>query len=112
MAKLFSRVRVETSTTGTGDVTIGAPVAGFTSFANAGVVDGDTVSYVIEDGAGYEIGTGVYTASGTTLTRNVIQSSNSNSALSLTGNAELFLSLNSNDVYTQDQAIGITIALG
>lgn len=112
MAKLFNRVKVETATTGSGIITLGATVAGFTNFNNAGVADGDTVSYVIEDGSSYEIGTGVYTASNTTLTRNVIQSSNSNNALNLTGSAEVFLSLNNKDVYTQDQAIGITIALG
>ena len=112
MAKLFNRVRMTTATTGTGDVTLQAAVAGYTSFDTAGVQDGDYVSYVIEDGSSYEIGTGVYTASGTTMTRNVTQSSNSNNPLVLSGSAEVFLSLAKDDVYTQDQVIGVTIALG
>jgi len=112
MAKLFNRVRVETTTTGSGDISLGATVAGFQNFANGGVADGDEVSYVIEDGASYEIGRGIYSDANTTLTRNVIESSNSDNALNLTGSAEVFLSVNNKDIYTQSQIIGITIALG
>jgi hypothetical protein len=56
-------------------------------------MDGNTVRYVIEDiNNEYEIGLGVYTASGTTLTRGPSESSNGGAAINLTGNAVVFVS--------------------
>jgi len=82
------------TTSGTGSpVTLGTAVQQFLTFAQAGVADGDTVLYSILDGAnGGEVGWGVYTASGTTLTRNVIKSTNSNAAISLSGAAQVAIS--------------------
>jgi hypothetical protein len=91
MAKFANRAAMETATVGTGTITLGAAVSMHQTFADAGVVDGDTVAYVIEDGVEWEIGTGVYTASGTTLTRTVTESSNSDSALNLSGGAIVFI---------------------
>lgn len=78
MGKLFNRARMTVSgIPGTGNVTLNAAMSGFLSFVDAGVVDGDLVSYVIEDGPLWEIGEGTYTAVGTILTRTtVINSSN------------------------------------
>jgi hypothetical protein len=82
---------MSTSTTGTGTITLGSAENGYQSFDDAGVPDGDVVRYVIEDGANWEVGTGTYTASGTTLTRTVTESSNSDAALNLSGNAVVFI---------------------
>jgi hypothetical protein len=98
MAKLFNLARMTTATTGTGTITLGAAVSGFLSFAGAGVADGDTVSYGISDGANGEVGTGVYTASGTTLTRSPIKSTNGNAAISLSGTAQVFITALATDI--------------
>lgn len=92
MAKLYNLARMTTATTGTGTITLGSAVSGYLSFADAGVSDADVVDYAIKDGSNSEIGTGTYTASGTTLTRTVTKSTNSNSAISLSGTAEVFIS--------------------
>lgn len=100
MAKLVNRAYVATATTGTGTITLGAAEPGQLTFAAAGVVDGETVRYVIEDGTSWEIGSGVYTASGTTLTRSVSQSSNANTPISLSGSAKVFVAPSASDIVT------------
>ena len=92
MVKLVNRAKMTTSTTGTGTVTLGSAVDGFQTFTAAGVADGDTVRYCIEDGtSSFELGSGVFTASGTTLTRVVSESSNSGNAINLSGDAIVFI---------------------
>ena len=98
-----------TSTTGTGTITLGSASSGFQTFADAGVADGDTIRYVIEDGASWEIGSGVYTASGTTLTRTVLESSNSDAALSLSGSATVFVTAVAEDI---PHPFGVNLIVG
>ena len=98
MATLANRAKMTTATTGTGTITLGSAADGYQTFAAAGISNGDTVRYTIEDGNNWEIGTGTYTASGTTLTRSVTESSNSGSAISLSGDAVVFLTLAAQDL--------------
>lgn len=108
MVSLVNRAKVVTTTTGTGTVTLGSAVSGYQTFTDAGVSDGDTVRYVIEDGSNWEIGAGTYTASGTTLTRTVSESSNSGSAISLSGSAVVFVSAVEEDIVQLDKAQTLT----
>jgi hypothetical protein len=98
MTKLVNRAKMSTATTGTGTITLGTAESGYQSFADAGVVNGDVVRYVIEDGTDWEIGTGTYTASGTTLSRTVSESSNADAALNLTGSAVVYVSAAAADI--------------
>jgi len=96
---LYNRVRAVTATTGTGTITLGEPVSGYFPFhadSNigwAGVTDGDTVPYVIEDGNHFEIGKGAWSSSARTLTR-LLSESSTGSLLSLSGRATAFISSN------------------
>lgn len=111
MAKLFNRARMTITSTGTGTLTVGSAVTGYQTFASAGVANGDVVSYAIEDGANWEIGTGTYTSSGTTLSRTVTASSNSNTAISVTTSAQVYVTALVADIVNANSgsATGLTI---
>jgi len=91
MSNVFAnRVLVSTATTGTGTITLGAGLAGYRSFGGAGIANGSIVRYLIIDGNNWEIGTGTYTSSGTTLSRTVQESSaGGTTAISLSGGARV-----------------------
>ena len=80
-------VKVFCATTGTtSPLALGAAVGGFRSAA--GLVNGATYNYAIWDGPNYEVGQGVYSTSGPTITRALIYaSSNSGAAINLSGSA-------------------------
>ena len=94
--KHANNVKMTTATTGTGTITLGAAVTGYQSFADGGVANSDTVKYLIEDGVAWEIGTGTYTTSGTTMARSVIESSNADAALNLSGSAVVSIIMEGN----------------
>jgi hypothetical protein len=90
--QLFDLVKMTTPTTGAGTLILGSAVGTFRSFATAGVPNGATVRYVIADPGlvptQREWGTGVYTSSGTTLTR-VLGGSSTGALLNLSGAAHI-----------------------
>lgn len=91
MVTLVNRAKMTTATTGTGTITLGSAVSGYQTFAAAGVANTNVVRYVIEDGANWEIGSGTYTSSGTTLTRTPTESSSGGAAITLSGSAVVFI---------------------
>lgn len=98
MVKLVDRAKMTTATTGTGTITLGSASSGYQSFAAAGVANGNVVRYTIEDGANWEIGTGTYTSTGTTLSRSPTQSSSGGAAINLSGSATVFVTVASADL--------------
>ena len=99
---------MSTSTTGTGTITLGSALTGFQTFDGAGVTNGQTVRYVIEDGDNFEIGSGAYTTSGTTLARGATESSNSDNAINLSGSATVFIAAVAADIFTNDGSRSLT----
>jgi hypothetical protein len=99
---LQNLVRVLTATTGTGTLTLGATVTGFIGVPAA--LDGKYVTYEIaEPGSAptaREVGRGLYTLSGATLTRaTIFASTNGGSAINLTsGAAYVSLTLCDDDI--------------
>lgn len=68
--KFFNRVRVNTATVGQGTLTLGSAVgSNMMTPAESGAVDGDETTFVIEEGADFEISRGIVGGSATTITR-------------------------------------------
>jgi len=98
VSKTYDLVRVFTSTTGTGTVTLGAATSNGRTFSSAGIPTGTRVSYGIIDGADSEVGTGFYSSTGPTLTRTKVYSSTQGgSKLNLSGNAIVYVTVNAQD---------------
>jgi hypothetical protein len=87
----FDRVNFTTATAGTGLITVGAAVSGFMTPAQASVTNLASVVYFIKDGTAWESGYGVYTVSGTTMTR-TLRDSSTGALLNLSGSATAFFS--------------------
>jgi hypothetical protein len=118
---LADRAGMTSSTTGTGTLTLsgalGAAVVNtcsYQSFATAGITNGQTVSYLILDANGdWEVGRGVYTSSGTTLSRSPLYSSNGGAAINLSGSEQIFITALAEDLVTTITAgSGISITGG
>jgi len=106
------RIKVSTTTTGTGTITLGTVADGFQSFNAIG--DGNTTYYAVVSGNDWEVGLGTYTASGTTLSRDtILESSNSGSAITLAGTSDVFCTYPAEKAVIQDSTnTGIAPQLG
>lgn len=98
MTKFANRAKMSISSTGTGNVTLNAAEVGYQTFAQAGIVDSDSIRYIIEDGTAWEIGTGLMSSSATVMARTVEESSNSNNALNLTSAAKVLIGITAQDL--------------
>lgn len=104
---LANIAKMESATTGTGTLTLGAAVTGYLSFANAGVTNGQVVTYAIEDYdvsgniIAREVGAGTYNSTGPTLTRDTVYSStNAGAKINCSGLQYVFVSLAKEDLAT------------
>jgi len=109
---LHNLASMTTPTIGTGVITLGSATTGALTFAAAGVVNGETVSYAIRDGNNTECGTGVYSSAGTTLTRSPVNSSSGGAPINLSGSAVVFLVTLASDVVTPALLAGGTLPIG
>lgn len=116
MAKLYNLAAMTVASTGTGTITLGsaATINGvlYLSFAAAGVSNGEVVAYSINDVGGSEVGTGTYTAAGTTLSRTPVTSTNSNNAINMTAAAIVKISPAKEDIANLRQSNTFTDTTG
>ncbi len=101
------RVKETTATTGTGTITLAGAVTHFEAFSAIG--NSNTTYYcIVHEDTNYdewEVGYGVYTLSGTTLTRTAVTSSNSDSLVSFTaGTKSVFCTLPANKTVLKDSS--------
>jgi hypothetical protein len=92
--KYGNRGWVNSTSTGTATngVSLGTALSGYQTVADAGIADTESFRYTIIDGANWEIGIGVFTSAGSTFTRAVSESSNSDNPISLSGTETIFIS--------------------
>ena len=112
---IADRVKETTTSTGTGTINLAGASTGFQTFV-AGIGDGNTCYYAIEDanGSAWEVGIGTVTdASPDTLARTtVLKSTNSNNAITLTsGTHTVFATYPSDKAVFKDES-GIVLASG
>jgi hypothetical protein len=94
-------------------MSLGTPEEGFQSVTDSGVTNSQTVRYVIEDGANFEIGSGVFTTASNSLTRTVLESTNSNNRINATADALVMITVAAEDIVPADGgnftgSIGVT----
>ena len=108
---IADRVRETTTTTGTGTITLGGAVTNFETFA-ANLSNSDTTYYAIVDNTNsdFEVGVGTFTASGTTLARSVIASSNSNNLVDFgVGTKDVFITVPASKIVVEDDSNNVAI---
>lgn len=107
---LADRVQENTTTSGTGPVTLTGAVFGFQTFAVVG--NGNSCYYTIVDGGAWEVGIGTYFTAGPILTRtNVLSNSNGNTApITLSADVKnVFLTYPAGKSVNVDETTGVTL---
>lgn len=93
MAKAGNRVNVNVTTASNASpFTVSTALSGFETLVSQ-FNDGDIVEYAITDGVNFEVGWGVVGSTGTTITRNVWESSSAGAAITLSGTATVVIGL-------------------
>ena len=108
---IADRVRETTTTTGTGTITLGGAVTNFETFT-ANLSNSDTTYYAIVDNTNgaFEVGLGTFTASGTTLARSVLASSNSNNLVNFgAGTKDVFITIPASKMVVEDGSNKVAI---
>lgn len=104
MAAFLDRVLFRASANGTGTWTVSPALTGYMTPASAGAVNATVYSYAAEsdDKTEWEIGTGTYTVSGTTLSRTPSKSSNANAAVNFTAAPKVAVTALTADIQPSD----------
>ena len=108
---IADRVRETTTTTGTGTITLAGAVTNFETFT-ANLSNSDTTYYAIVDNTNgaFEVGLGTFTASGTTLARSVLASSNSNNLVDFgAGTKDVFITVPASKMVVEDGSNNVAI---
>ena len=108
---IADRVRETTTTTGTGTITLAGAVSNFETFT-ANLSNSDTTYYSIVDNTNgaFEVGLGTFTASGTTLARSVLASSNSNNLVDFgAGTKDVFITVPASKIVVEDGSNNVAI---
>lgn len=103
---LKDRVKVTTTTTGTGALTLGGAHFGYQDFS--GFSNGDTTYYTIVDSAtgAWEVGLGTYSSAGPTLTRTTVLASSTGGTVNFgAGPKDVFVSYPAGRAVTTDGAV-------
>ena len=105
------RVKETTATTGTGTVTLDGAVQDYQSFAAIGDLNTTYYTIALSTSDEWEVGIGIYTASGTTLSRDtVLASSNSGSLVNFSaGEKDVFVVYPAGKSVYEDAAGDVTV---
>ena len=108
------RVQETSTTTGTGDFTLGGAVTGFQTFSSV-LATADTTYYTIADqgGANWEVGLGTFTSPSTLARATILSSSNAGSAVNFTaGTKNVFITYPANRSVLSNSSGVVPVAAG
>ena len=110
--RIFDRVKQVSSSTGTGNITLGGTPNGFQSFSDV-FTSGDTTYICIENGANWEVSRATYGVAGSgTLSRDAVLDSSTGAAINLTGRSIVFCTVPAAKYAYLDPSGEINLSLG